>query len=166
MKRFFVLALLFTVALSAGAMNRKSVGSFHATDGYHYVDMTIVIWTDTAGNILFNAPAPYVLTQGDRDVLIPLLKKAIHYMQIAKDNSTTVDYKKDVGSVLTESGTYIVVKFITGGWENSLAEVWLYNSGRNAILSMSADQVNEMANALSAAVDTSADLQRQVDLFK
>jgi hypothetical protein len=165
MKQLLVLVLLFSIALSAGAQDRQSVGSFHAMDGANYKDMTVDIWTNQTGNILINTPTPYTLTPKDKDALIPLLQKAIRYMQVAKDNSTTVDFQKNVGSMLTDEGAYVVVKFKTSGWEHSRAEVWIYEGGRNTILSISAKEVNDMVSVLLAAVGTATTSQRQIALF-
>ncbi len=67
--------------------------------------------------------------------------------------------------MLTDEGAYVVVKFITRGWEHSRVEVWVYEAGRNTILSMSAKDVNDMISALSEAVDTATAFQRQIALF-
>ncbi len=98
MKQLFVLVLLFSIALSAEAQDRKAVGSFHAMDGTNYKNVTFDIWTDPTGNLLISTPTPYTLTPIDKDALIPLLQKAVRYMQVAKDNSTTVDFRKRVAN--------------------------------------------------------------------
>jgi hypothetical protein len=166
MRQLLALVLLFGIALSAEAQDRKAVGSFHAMDGTNYKDLTVDIWTDQTGNILISTPTtPYTLTPTDKDALIPLLQKAVRYIQVAKDNSTTVDFQKDVGSLITDEGAYVVVKFITNGWEHSRAEVWVYEGGRNTILYMTAKDVNDMVSVLSAAVDTATAFQRQIALF-
>jgi len=165
MRQLVPLVLLFSIALSAEAQDRKAVGSFHAMDATNYKNLTVDIWTDPTGNVLVSTPTPYTLTPIDKDALIPLLQKAARYVQVAKDNSTTVDFQKDVGSLLTDEGAYVVVKFITNGWEHSHVEVWVYEGGRNTILSMSAKDANDMVSALSAAVDTATAFQRQIALF-
>ena len=165
MKRSLVVVLLFVVALSVEANSRRVVGSFRAMDGYDYKDLTVAVWTDPTGSILIGTPTPYTLTQKDREALISLLRKAVHYTEVAKDNSTEVDYQKNVGSLLTEDGAYVVVKFSTNGWQHSLVEVWVYDGGRNTILSMSAREAADMVSVLTTAEVTAADFQKQIALF-
>jgi hypothetical protein len=165
MKQLFAFVLLFGVTLSAEAQDRRAVGSFQAMDGANYMNLNVDIWADSTGDILISTPTPYTLTPIDKNAFIPLLQKAARYIQIAKANSTTVDFQKDVGSLLTDEGAYVVVKFVTSGWEHSRVEVWVYEGGRNTILSMSDKEVNDMLSALSAAVDTSSTVQREIALF-
>lgn len=151
-----------------GQGKAKVVGTFHAQDAYNNNrDVTVTVWAYPTGIIYLDAGKyPYILTTQDRDTFIPLAQQAVHYCQVAKDNSTTIDFTKDIGNVTTEDGAMIVVRFVTHGWEHSGVELRIYHAGRNADLFVTTQDVADMAKALSAVTDYSTDYNRQVALFK
>jgi hypothetical protein len=165
MKKFYLLVLLIVVALSAGAQDREAVGSFHAMDGYTYKNLTVHVYSDPQWIRLDTSIFLYNLRQDDWDVMLRLMRKAAHYAQIVKDNATTFDYEKFVGSFMTEDNARVVVYFITHGWKDSQVELGVYSGGRNTILTMSVKDANDMASALSVAVNTRAEYQRQIALL-
>jgi hypothetical protein len=165
MKKFYLLVLLIMVALSAGAQDRKAVGSFHAMDGYTYKNLTVDVYSDPQWIRLDTSIFLYNLRQDDWDVMLRLMRKAAHYAKIVKDNATTFDYEKFVGSFMTEDNARVVVYFITHGWEDTQVELGFYSGGRNTILTMSVKDANDMTGALSVAVNTRAEYQRQIALL-
>jgi len=176
MKRWALLfvAMVF-VAFSASGQGfgfllhgqAKVIGAFHAQDiGNDYKDVSPIVWAYTSGMIYLDTHRfPYFLTTRDRDSLVALVQQGVHYCQVAKANSTTVDYSKEVGEFVTEDGARIVIKFVTHGWEHCGVEMWTFNSGRNTGFLLTTQDVNDMVQALSAVSDSVADYNRQVAIF-
>lgn len=176
MKRWTLLfvAMVF-VAISASGQGfsflvrgqAKIVGTFHAQDiGNDYKDVSPAVWAYSSGMIYLDTNrVPYFLTAKDRDSLVSLVQQSAHYCQVAKANSTTVDYTKEVGEFVTEDGARVVVKFVTHGWEHCGVEVWTFNGGRNIAWLLTTQDVNDMVRALSAVSDSVADYNRQVAFF-
>jgi len=153
-----------------GQGNAKAVAAFRAQDSYDSnKDITVTLWTYPSGTIYLEAaPRSYILTTDDRDALTVLVQQGLHYCQVARDNTTTIDYEKDVGALNANdgAGARIIVRFLTRGWEHSGVEVRFYDRGRNTDLFLTTQEVADMAQALSAVTDSTNDYNRQVALFK
>jgi hypothetical protein len=167
MRSVIVLLLCVVCAFAAGAANRKMVGSFNAQDGDTLAAVTPQVWAEPTGTLtLLNTPYAYSLTGKERDALVSLIRKAADYMQVAKDNSTTIQYGKEVGRITTEDSVLFVVYFFTESGEKSTGEVRIFNGGRNSILVLDGKGADDMVKSLSAAADPGAEYSRQVALFR
>ena len=168
MKRFLTISLLLIGASTAFAFGPQTVGNLHAENGYDYKDIAVDVTVSPAeeGMMWLDATNSYPLLFSERDKLLSLIQTAAKKIDIAFSNKTTVSYREELGSFLTDDAAVVTVSFETDGYESSYAIVQIMNGGKNDILLLNKNDTQNFINVLENAHNILDDYQKQVALFK